>query len=110
MDIRHGFPITGVTSVILVIGVIQVIGKIERVYSMKSVQISEELFYMLLRFHLLDDDLWQEEIEEGLQQKLDAMINRNLYTRYKTAPTEAEQEQARQEYLDRKGYFPDFRW
>lgn len=86
------------------------IGKIERVYSMISVQISEELFYMLLRFHLLDDDLWQEEIEAGLQQKLDAMINRNLYTRYKTAPTEAEQEQARQEYLDRKGYFPDFRW
>lgn len=86
------------------------IGEMERLYNMKNVQISEELFSMLLRFHLLDDDLWQEEIGAELQKKLDAMINRNLYTKYKTAPTEAEQEQARQEYLDRKGYFPDFRW
>lgn len=54
---------------------------------MKNLQISEELFYMLLRFHLLDDDLWQEEIEAALQKKLDAMLNRNLYTKYKTAPT-----------------------
>lgn len=86
------------------------IGEMERLYNMKNVQISEELFSMLLRFHLLDDDLWQEEIGAELQKKLDAMINRNLYTKYKTAPTEAEQEQARKEYLDRKGYFPDFRW
>ena len=77
---------------------------------MKNVQISEDLFFMLLRFHLLEDDLWQEEIETELQKKLDAMVNHNLYTKYKTAPTAAEQEQARQEYLDRKGYFPDFRW
>lgn len=77
---------------------------------MKNVQISEELFYMLLRFHLLEDDYWQEEIEAELQNKLDAIVNRNLYTKYKTAPTAEEQEQARQEYLDRKGYLPDFRW
>ena len=77
---------------------------------MKNLQISEELFYMLLRFNLLEDDLWQEEIVSELQKKLDAMVNRNLYTKYKTAPTAAEQEQARQEYLDRKGYLPDFRW
>lgn len=84
--------------------------ELERVRNMKNVQISEDLFFMLLRFHLLEDDLWQEEIETELQKKLDAMVNHNLYTKYKTAPTAAEQEQARQEYLDRKGYFPDFRW
>ncbi len=39
---------------------------------MKNLQISEELFYMLLRFHLLEDDLWQEEIVSELQKKLDA--------------------------------------
>lgn len=77
---------------------------------MKNVQISEELFYMLLRFHLLEDDFWQDEIETALQKKLDAIVNRNLYTKYKTAPTAVEREQARQEYWDRKGYFPDFRW
>ena len=77
---------------------------------MKNLQISEELFYMLLRFHLLEDDLWQEEIVSELQKKLDAMVNRNLYTKYKTAPTAAEQEQARQEYLDRRGVPESYRW
>lgn len=47
---------------------------------------------MLIRFHLLEDNLWQEEIETELQKKLDAMVNRNLYTKYKTAPTAEEQE------------------
>lgn len=84
--------------------------ELERVWNMKNVQISEDLFFMLLRFHLLEDDLWREEIKTELQKKLDALVNRNLYTKYKSAPTATEQEQARQEYLDRKGYFPDFRW
>lgn len=77
---------------------------------MKQIQIDEELFVMLVRFHLLDDDLWQEEIRKALEKKLDAIINRNLYTQYKTADSPAEQEKARQEYLDRKGYRPSFRW
>lgn len=77
---------------------------------MKQVQISEELFIQLVRFHLCDDDLWQEEIAQGLQNKLDAIINRNLYTQYKMAGTEEEREKARIEYLDRKGYHRDWRW
>lgn len=77
---------------------------------MKNVQISEELFLMLIRFHLLDDHFWLEEIGQELQKKLDAIINRELYSKYKTAPKKEEQEQARQAYLDRKGYFPEFRW
>ena len=43
-------------------------------------------------------------------QKLDAMLNRQLYSRYKTAPTEEEREQARQEYLDRRGVPQSYRW
>ena len=35
-----------------------------------------------------------------LKEKYDSIVNRNLYTRYKTAPTEEEKEKARQEYLD----------
>lgn len=77
---------------------------------MKHVQITEELFFMLARYHLLGEDDSTEEIEAELQKKLDAMISRNLYTQYKTAPTSEEQEKARQEYLDRRGYFPSFRW
>ena len=33
-----------------------------------------------------------------------------LYAQYKTAPTEEQREQARQEYLDRKGMQESFRW
>ena len=36
-------------------------------------------------------------------QKLDALVNQELYKKYKTAPTEEEREAARKEYLDRKG-------
>ena len=43
-------------------------------------------------------------------QKLDAMLNRQLYSRYKTAPNEEEREQARQEYLDRRRVPQSYRW
>ena len=33
-----------------------------------------------------------------------------LYAQYKTAPTEEQREQARQEYLDRRGVPESFRW
>jgi len=38
------------------------------------------------------------------------MLNRQLYSSYKTAPTEEEREQARQEYLDRRGVPQSYRW
>ena len=77
---------------------------------MKNVQISEKLFIQLAKFHLCDDDLWLEEIAQGLEQKLEKMINHMTYTDYKNAPTPEEREQARLKYLDRKGYHQDFRW
>ena len=77
---------------------------------MKNVQISEELFIQLVKFHLFYDDLWLEEIVQGLEEKLEKIINHNTYTAYKTAPTPEEREQARQKYLDNKGYHKDFRW
>ena len=76
---------------------------------MKNVQISQELFMKLLRYHLLDDDSCTEEVKNGLEQK-NAMVERELYTKSKTAPTEEEREKARQEYLDRRGIQADFRW
>lgn len=42
--------------------------------------------------------------------KLDAMVMRELYTKYKAAPTEEEKEKARKEYLDRRGVPESFRW
>lgn len=78
--------------------------------SNENVQIPQELFMKLLRYHLLDDDSCTEEVKNGLEQKMNAMVERELYTRSKTAPTEEEREKARQEYLDRRGIPEDFRW
>ena len=77
---------------------------------MKSVQIPYDLFIDLAMYHLRGEDDYEEEIRQGLEQKLDAMLNRQLYSRYKTAPNEQEREQARQEYLDRRGVPQSYRW
>ena len=49
----------------------------------------------------IDDVL--PEIKKGLEEKMEAMVRRDLYTKYKTAPTEEEREKARQEYLEKVG-------
>ena len=77
---------------------------------MKHVQITQELFVQLIHYHLLEDDSYIDEIKIGLEKKLDAMALRELYGKVKTAPTEAEREKARQEYLDRRGIPDSFRW
>ena len=70
---------------------------------MKKVQIDYELFRKLIFYHLGSDDQYEEEIRNGLEDKLDALVRHELYTKYKTAPSEEEQEKARQEYLDKRG-------
>ena len=77
---------------------------------MKNVQIPYDLFVALVEYHLGYDDEYEDEIRQGLEQKLDALMRHELYAKYKTAPSAEEREQARQEYLDRRGVFPDFRW
>ena len=76
---------------------------------MKSIQIPYDIFVALEEYHLAYDD-YAEEIHQGLEQKLDAMVRHELYAKYKTALTAEEREQARQAYLDKRGVFPDFRW
>ncbi|WP_333491040.1 complexin-2 [Eubacterium ramulus] len=77
---------------------------------MKNVMISAELFGKIIKYHLLDQKREAEDIRKGLEKKLDTMANRELYSKYKTAPTEEEREKSRQEYLDRKGIPESFRW
>ena len=48
--------------------------------------------------------------KKGLEKKLDALVMRELYTKYKIAPSEEEREKARREYLDRRGVPESFRW
>ena len=52
----------------------------------------------------------EPEITKALEKKMDALVMRELYTQYKTAPTEEEKEKARREYLDRRGVPDSFRW
>ena len=77
---------------------------------MKNVQISEELFVALMRYFLLEQEELYPEIKKGLEKKLDALVMRELYTKYKTAPSEEEREKARREYLDKRGVPESFRW
>ncbi len=77
---------------------------------MKQVQISEDLFLSLIKYHILEYHNDEKEIVKELQQKFDSVVNRNLYTKYKTASSEEEREKARQEYLNKKGIHASFRW
>ena len=70
---------------------------------MKSVQIPYDLFVALVGYHLAYDDDYAEKILQGLKQKLDALVRHELYAKYKTAPAAEERDQARQEYLDKRG-------
>ena len=47
---------------------------------------------------------------QGLEKKLDSLVQHELYGKYKTALTQEEQGKARQEYLDRRGVPDSFRW
>ena len=77
---------------------------------MKKVQIDYELFRKLIFYHLVQMISMKKRFEIGLEEKLDALVRHELYTKYKTAPSEEEQEKARQEYLDKRGVLASYRW
>ena len=64
-----------------------------------TVQISESLFVALLRYHLDNDETQRDTIVDGLNEKIDAMWRRHLYTQVKRAQTQQEREDAIIEYL-----------
>lgn len=77
---------------------------------MKNVLIPYELFLELTLHHLNGIDGFENDIRRGLTKKVNALLDRKLYTKYKTAPTEAQREQARQEYLNRRSIPESCRW
>ncbi|MBR1441914.1 MAG: complexin-2 [Firmicutes bacterium] len=78
----------------------------------KNIQIPLSLF--LNCFKLLVCDVGSPELYEdtknALQTKFEAIARRELYTKYKTAKTDEEREQARQQYLDSAGIPQEYRW
>ena len=78
--------------------------------SEQPLTMADELFFQLLQYFLMENYEGEEIIRKGLEKKLNAMVDRELYSKYKTAPTEEEREKSRQEYLERKGIPENFRW
>lgn len=67
---------------------------------MKNVQISQDLFFNLIRYHLAEMCEFEDDIKTELEKKINSMVKRQYYSEYKTAETDEEKEIARQKYLD----------
>lgn len=78
----------------------------------KNVQISQELFFDLVRYFCLDDTSTElyNSLKSGLEAKLDKLARHEAYTTYKTSESPETAEQARQKYLNMVGMHKDFRW
>lgn len=76
----------------------------------KNITIQEELFIDLVKYFLADIRCDEDRIRLGLQEKMEAMVKRELYTKYMMAGTLEEREQARREYLEKVGIPENFRW
>lgn len=79
----------------------------------KQVQIPQLLFNQIVKYifdpaHQTEDQ--RQQIERGLLDKADRMINHDLYTKYKTAPSEEQREKARLAYCEQVGIPKDYRW
>ena len=76
----------------------------------KQVQISLELFSDLVDYFYPDNEknfpsgYEADVIRKQLSEKMQSIINRELFTRYKTAKTSAERERYRREYLKQRGF------
>ena len=77
---------------------------------MKNIQIPHELVIRLIRFHLFDMDEDADLIKKGLEDKMERLARHEIYSKSKTASSEEEKENARQDYLDMVGMHQDFRW
>ena len=66
--------------VIIVITVMDDNGK-DGLMGLKNIQISEELFVALVKYHLLEMDDVLPKIKKGLEKKFEAMVKRDLYTK-----------------------------
>ena len=73
----------------------------------KNVQIDRNLFIDLYDYfcgnEYRGDEYLANDIRKQLEKKLDALIARELYTKYKKAPPGQEREKARQAYLNERG-------
>ncbi len=78
---------------------------------MGEIKITDELFIALVKFFLAGDDTLYDQCRDGIRDKFERALNRDLYSKMHDANlSDAERERARAEYLDRRGIPHDFRW
>lgn len=77
---------------------------------MKTVQVPVSIFFQLYSHFQFDDHTFDDGIKEWLQLKHELIYRHLLFSKSKTAETEEEREQARQEYLDEIGVPDSFRY
>ena len=76
----------------------------------RNIQIPSDLFFDICDYFFNEqDENLADDIRGQLDTKIDKLVNHELFSRYKTAPTGVERERARQEYLDRRGVPGNFR-
>ena len=51
---------------------------------MKNVQIPYELFFQLMKYHLMEDKSCEADIRRGMEKKLDALVMHELYKKSKS--------------------------
>ena len=75
-----------------------------------NIQISEELFLNLCKYHLFGLTNMQDEIVKGLKDKMDRINKRTIYTESKMNPDENDRETARKQYVELSGIPEGFRY
>ncbi len=76
----------------------------------KQIMISEQLFRDIYGYFEFEQYDKAPRIREELNKKLESLAMHEIYTKSKTADSEEEREEARQQYLDARGIRRSFRW
>ena len=76
----------------------------------RNIQITEDMFRKLLMYFLMGETDTGREIAAYLEDKLDRLVMHDLYSRYKTDPSEEERRKAIDRYLDKRGVPESFRY
>lgn len=66
----------------------------------KNIQIPESLFVELCKYFLFDVEMDTANIEKQLSDKINSIVRRELFTKYRIAQTQEEKEQAWKNYID----------
>lgn len=77
---------------------------------MSDIKIDKSLFFDLVRYFELEQSELAPRIRKQLNEKLDSIVKRELYTKYKTDPDPEVREAARKRYINLIGMPEGFQY